>query len=881
MARKRTLLLVEDNPLNAELLSLILKEEYDTVWVQDGRQGLEKLQQAGEEISLILLDLMMPVMDGYEFLENLRTHPSLSGIPVIAMTQQGDESDEEKALALGAADFLTKPYKPRIIRHKIANIIKLRETAALVNRVEKDRLTGVLNKEFFYQKAEQILAENPDVPYTIFCFDLENFKLVNDLFGRAVGDELLRYAARMLADRLPEGGLCGRLGADTFVMLVPGRVQYGEEDFEKAAERLNGLGLKIRLSVRAGVYEVTGRDVSVSSMCDRAVLAADSIKGWYSKRFAVYDDEIRQKMLREQALIDDMDRALRDKQFEVWYQPKYRLRTNRIVGAEALVRWKHPQKGYLNPGDFIPLFERTGFITRLDLYVWEQVCADLADWDRLGCSPMDMSVNVSRADLYNPALPQILRELLDKYGLAVSRLHLEITETAYTEDPRQIIEVANELKKHGFVLEMDDFGSAYSSLNMLNELPIDLLKLDMKFLQNAKKRGGDKSILYFIIDLSKWMRLPVVAEGVETQEQADQLLSMDCEYGQGYFFSRPLPAQEYAGLLRKEKQSLQQREQEKKGSAAPEQTPAGPSKPVMLILEGQEGYRRLQQKTMETKYHLLWVQSEEEALRQLHRPENGVKMVLLDTACRQGDAGRTLQAIRSDPALAALPVLVSGPFAPGAEELFLGKGADDFLAKPYSGGLLSHHIQGIQARRRYRYCREEQAEEYRRLEEAANRDYLTGVLNRRGLDQAVDQMGFEEERTKSALYVLDLDDLKESNDRYGHLHGDKKLQAFASYLRGSLRAEDLVARIGGDEFVILMRQMPSEEVALQQGQRLCRELEQWGTVEGERMSCSVGATVFQKMSEVKQALARADEALYWAKRQGKGRCCLWKPGAET
>ena len=225
-------------------------------------------------------------------------------------------------------------------------------------------------------------------------------------------------------------------------------------------------------------------------------------------------------------------------------------------------------------------------------------------------------------------------------------------------------------------------------------------------------------------------------------------------------------------------------------------------------------------------------------------------------------------------ALQDLPVLVSGPFAPGAEETLLQMGADDFLAKPYNDTPLLHHVRGVLARRRFSYSR---SEEQRRLEDAANQDYLTGVLNRRGLDQAVEQMELEGRQGMNALYVLDLDDLKGANDRHGHLYGDKKIRAFADYLTSCLRAEDLVARIGGDEFIILMRQMPSAEVARQQGQRLCRDLERKSGVDGEKISCSAGVAIFRGMAELQQALVRADQALYQAKRQGKGRCCLWQP----
>ncbi|MEG1799761.1 MAG: EAL domain-containing protein, partial [Synergistaceae bacterium] len=212
------------------------------------------------------------------------------------------------------------------------------------------------------------------------------------------------------------------------------------------------------------------------------------------------------------------------------FQPKYNLKTEQLAGAEALVRWMHPKRGIMAPAQFIPLFEKNGFITDLDLYIWEECCKKMRDWIDAGHLPIAVSVNVSRTDVYNPNLPELLVSLIRKYKLSPRNLHLEITETAYTENPEQLIEVVSRLKSLGFVIEMDDFGTGYSSLNMLSELPIDVLKLDIKFIQSEEKKGHSKSILSFIISLAKWLNLSVIAEGVETKAQVELLQSLNCEY---------------------------------------------------------------------------------------------------------------------------------------------------------------------------------------------------------------------------------------------------------------------------------------------------------------------------------------------------------------
>ena len=248
-----------------------------------------------------------------------------------------------------------------------------------------------------------------------------------------------------------------------------------------------------------GVYTVTDRTLSVEQMCDRALLAARSIKGQYGKYFSVYDDALRDKLLKDQAITDSMETALAQGQFQIYLQPKYRIEDETLVGAEALVRWIHPEWGVQSPAEFIPLFEKNGFITKLDQYVWDRACAALRDFDDRGFAPVSVSVNVSRADIYNADLADILMKTVKKYDLPPARLHLEITESAYTENPKQIIDTVRRLRELGFVIEMDDFGSGYSSLNMLNEMPIDILKLDMKFIQSetAKPTNAGHFAVYY------------------------------------------------------------------------------------------------------------------------------------------------------------------------------------------------------------------------------------------------------------------------------------------------------------------------------------------------------------------------------------------------
>lgn len=330
--------------------------------------------------------------------------------------------------------------------------------------------------------------------------------------------------------------------------------EYDEDMFLKLSREINALPSANKLSLKWGVYRIIDRSVSAEQMCDRVMLASDSIKSQYLRHFAVYDDTLRDKLLREQAMIDDMAGALEEEQFAVYFQPKWRLADGSFAGAEALVRWIHPERGFISPGEFIPLFEKNGFITRLDRFVWEQACLCMREWKKKGCPCAPISVNVSRADFYQEHLIEVLEKLLQKYDLSAEDLHLEVTETAYTENPKQIMNTVDELRKRGFVVELDDFGSGYSSLNMLNEMNLDIIKLDVKFVQSETAKPAEEGILRFIVHLAHWKKLKVVAEGIETQEQMVRLKEMGCDYAQGYFFAKPMPGPEFERMLSETKQ---------------------------------------------------------------------------------------------------------------------------------------------------------------------------------------------------------------------------------------------------------------------------------------------------------------------------------------
>ena len=538
-------MVVEDNSLNREMLRVILADSYDIVEAEHGQEAFDILKTGSVRIDLILLDVVMPVMDGFTFLEQLKNDEMLKLIPVIVATQSDGDDNEIKALRCGATDFFSKPYKPEIIRHRIENIFRLRENATIASQFQYDSMTDLYSRGYFFMKVAEMLEANPDIDYNIVCINVVNFKLYNEVFGEKKGNEILIAMAEYIRENVGDSGLCGRFGGDRFVVLQEREREIADrKHFTETGRSIEGR------TVKFGVYEIFDRSIGIDIMCDRGFMAADSIRNRYDVNVALYDAEMRTRLIREKTITASRESAVTNDQFEIYYQPKYDVDSVQIAGAEALIRWNHPELGYVPPSEFITLFEKNGFITILDKYVINKVCMQMGEWKAEGLRLPPVSVNLSRTDVYCSDIVEYITGCIETNGLAASDIHIEITESAYTEHPAQIIAMVEKMRDNGIVIELDDFGTGYSSLNMLNEINADVLKMDMRFIQTKSEKEAQQGILKLIINLARWMDMKVIAEGVETQEQLMRIRDAGCDYVQGYLFSKPLPAGEYEYLIR-------------------------------------------------------------------------------------------------------------------------------------------------------------------------------------------------------------------------------------------------------------------------------------------------------------------------------------------
>lgn len=428
-----------------------------------------------------------------------------------------------------------------VIHDKTLEVQKLEQERYLAVH---DKLTNLFNRDGFFEKVQEILKAEPNEKYLMVCSDIDNFKFINDLFGRLTGDSFLIKIAEALKNYSQPEQFFARLESDRFALFTK-KSDFDELSFLKNTEEISSISsdLIYPVNFHFGVYEIEDVTMPVSLMCDRAFMALKTTKGNLQSKIAYYNSDIRNSIIHEQQLIGEFPYALENKQFQMYLQPQVKNDGN-VYGAEALIRWNR-KDSIMNPDDFIPLFENKGLITNLDQFIWESAAQKLKEWKDIGINDMYISVNISPKDFLYVDVYQTFVDLIKKYDISPKNLKLEITESAILLNLEALLVLINKLRAFGFQIEMDDFGSGYSSLNMLKDIPFDILKIDMAFLQATKNQERSIQILHSIIKLSKRLNMPVITEGVETKEQVDFLRDMGTDYYQGFYFAHPMSVQEF------------------------------------------------------------------------------------------------------------------------------------------------------------------------------------------------------------------------------------------------------------------------------------------------------------------------------------------------
>ncbi len=554
LKKPQLVLIVDDQEINRDVLGMILEDDYDILYASNGREALQMIEEYRDSLSVVLLDLIMPEMDGFKVLDCVRNDELLKAIPIIVLT--AERNAELKALEMGAADFITKPFDMHeVILARVGRIIELSEGRQLIQAAEFDSLTKLYSRNFFFEYANRIHQYHPNWSMDAIIVDIEQFHSVNALNGREFGDRVLAAIGDGIRGFLADTeGIASRFEADRFEIYCQHPDDY-QALLDRLQDEVNALSINASIRLRMGVAPWR-RDVEPMLLFDSARAACSMVRGNYKTRLMVYDEEMHQRELMDQRLLNDLRRAVEERELTVFYQPKYNVQCDppRLSSAEALIRWKHPELGMVPPGRFIPLFEGNGQISAVDSFVWNEAARQIAQWREKYNITLPVSVNLSRVDVFDPTLEARLEGLIERYGLDHKALKLEVTESAYTDNAEQMIELINRLRAKGFEIEMDDFGSGYSSLNMLSYMPIDVLKMDMQFVRNITQSEKDFKLVEVVLDIARYLKVPVVAEGVETEAQLKMLKGAGCDLVQGYYFSRPLPPEEFESLIVKEQQ---------------------------------------------------------------------------------------------------------------------------------------------------------------------------------------------------------------------------------------------------------------------------------------------------------------------------------------
>ena len=802
-AKRKTILIVDDQAINRKILANMVKYEYDYREAVNGRDALEKLEKGDTEFSLILLDLIMPVMDGYAFLQEIRSFPEFAHIPIIVLTSSNIVTHEKRALRMGATDFITKPYNPEIVKIKIDTLLELQKSISQSSMVKKDFLTQLYTKEEFFIEGANIVRSMNSNNWSVICIDFANLTTVNSIGGYSEGDKLLQSSAKMVQDLIVKyDGIAGRTWSDTFAILLPGvrDIKQIQHDMDEAEAFFENYPLNISVCVKVGFASAITSDNTLRRIYDNAKLAINDIKKSYFSDINIYDDALDDRLRTRIELAEDVNKALLEHQFMIYLQPKVDMMTNRLIVAESLVRWDHPERGILTPNIFIPIFEDNGLITEIDKYVFRETCSLLHDMDQHGIRKLPVSVNISRMDLFDKDLTSTLVEYTRMYDVDPSLIHIEITETVYMLDSDLVNERIHSFINEGFKIEMDDFGSQYSSLTVLTEMPLDLIKLDVQFLFNRKNNRKQEAVFKFINMLAIELNKPVIVEGVSTKEDVEFLLRNNFRYAQGYYYSKPLPVDDfmayYISSLEKDPDNVTDIENngiytnawltDLRYSNFIEQMPFG-----FMIFDSDNAIKFMSD-------HVI-------SMLEYGDPDNAVSYYNSDVKALLTHESAALLFSK------ASALLESGD----TRDLFYL----EFSRKTLSNLVVPAYLYSFESASKINWVlmiltdlavpkgdseTDTLVHKINRLEKEVQFDRLTQLYNRFYFERLVDHE-LKTHGQENAFVFIDLDNFKSKNDLKGHQYGDHVLRSFSKMLKRSFRGDDFICRMGGDEFCIFAR----------------------------------------------------------------------------
>lgn len=566
-----SILVVDDEPDNFDVIETLLSaQDYQLHYAASGASAIASLDTF--EPDLILLDVMMPGMDGIEVCQRIKAMPQWESVPIIVVTALTTKKDLAQCLTAGADDFISKPVNSLELTARVRSMLRIRQqyqqlatfnarleatvqqrTAELQAMIFEDGLTALPSRTFLLQKLAEIL-QSGESSFAVVCLDCDQFKLVNGSFGHVIGDQLLIAIAERLRQHLRPGDVLARMGEDEFCFLLH-QIEDAvalEPFIQTILRSFNApfslVNCEIFMTACIGISlsnDAAGQSEELLQDADTAMYQA-KLRGKGS--YQIFDRQMHLAMFNRLMLENDLQRALEQQEFVLYYQPIVHLQTQKLAGFEALLRWQHPERGMVSPGEFIPCMETTGLIVPVGMLVLKQACQQLRTWQQQGWTEITMSVNLSVRQFACPTLLADIDRVLSETAINPGYLKLEITESAIMDNAEMAIALTKELRSRQIQISIDDFGTGYCSLGYLHHFPVDTLKIDRSFVNQIQGGNRNYQVVNTIIALSNQLELAVIAEGIETTQQLEWLQQLGCQFGQGYLFSKPLPAAEIESI---------------------------------------------------------------------------------------------------------------------------------------------------------------------------------------------------------------------------------------------------------------------------------------------------------------------------------------------
>ncbi|MQN02299.1 MAG: EAL domain-containing protein [Lachnospiraceae bacterium] len=559
---RKCVLIIDDSELNRKQLKDILKDEVDVIEAKNGDEGMNVIREKFHQLDIVLLDLIMPgKLDGFGVLSEMKREHMTDYLPVIMISTNNDPKNIEKAYDLGVLDFISRPYIERIVRRRVLTTIKLfKKQRDIANRIDRnykaddevrDSRTGLLYKTNFFNQADTQLRNLNLGNLWMVAVDIDHFKLFNSYYQWETGDAYIKKIGQTLLESAQRhGGVAGYLGGDDFAILCPARMDIVESLSNNLNRYLTDNSFEPSFRVNFGIYPiVASMKQSANDLYDLAAIALETIKGDYTVNISVYDPTMIQKEQDEYKRLLNIQEGIKNGEFTIYLQPKVNISTGKIIGAEALARWNHDGQ-VLGPNLFVPVMEKNGLISTLDKIIWDRAARFIKKQIEKQVQPIPISVNISEADIYTMDVPELFSEIIRAYDIPAGLLEAEISEATFANAPAKAADTVNRLHEIGMSVSYDDFGTGLASINTIESLNIDMLKVDTSFLRlSADAPEHSRNILEPVLGMAQQFQLPVIIEGVETAEQMEFLEQMGCDYAQGYYFHKPMPAEKFTKLI--------------------------------------------------------------------------------------------------------------------------------------------------------------------------------------------------------------------------------------------------------------------------------------------------------------------------------------------